>query len=175
MRYTLFPFLLSMCLMGTFLHLTTSHVEAQAVAEVVAQMDAGVGDVAAQAASVKAPALPVVDVKNPPDPIAQPATTWQRIVDWSKRSKWIGISLALLIVATAWRKRMQPGPKDTPLVGWRAMSIAIATGLVATCGPLVEVGMGTGGWTAVMMGAAMAIGLMIERFNPPKAGAVKPG
>ena len=116
---------------------------------------------------------PQVDVANPPDPISSPGGAWDSVLAWSKRARWMGIALAMLILATAYRKRMQPSPDEPLATGWRAMSITIASAVVAVAGPLVEFGMGTGGWTAVMMGVGLAVGLIVDRKDPPKGAAVK--
>ena len=158
---------ISICL-GLTAPMVASIALAQPAAEV---MDAGQVGSAAEPPSAPTPAE--VDVANPPDPIAAPSSAWDAVVTWFKRSRWMGIAIALLILATAYRKRMQPSGDEPAAIGWRAMSIAIASAIVAVAGPLVEFGMGTGGWTAVMMGIGLAVGLVVDRKNPPKGAPTK--
>lgn len=111
-----------------------------------------------------------IDITRLPDPIAEPAATWSAVATEFGRARWAGISLALLIVARAWRKRMTPVLGESHAVGWRSWSLAVSAAVISIAGPLVEAAAGAGGWGAVVTGVALAVGLVWDRVDPPRLG-----
>lgn len=119
------------------------------------------------------PEKPKEVVVGTPDPQNDPSKAWQFLVSMYKLGIWPLVASLVLMLSRFTVKRMQPGPENLPLTGWRMKSLAIAAALVAISGPSLEVLLKTGSIPAVAAGIIYAYGLLKDAFNPPKGSAKK--
>lgn len=108
-----------------------------------------------------------------PDPLDKPSAAVQFLKEMYKLGIWPLVASILLIIGRVTVKRMEPGPDDKPLTGWRAKTLAIAAAAVAVSGPTLEVLLKTGSVAAIAAGIIYAYGLLKDAFDPPKGSARK--